>query len=385
MAYHNAGVDTLNPAQLDMQLPAGTSFVSADKGGVLGPDGVVRWPMGKLTGGTGQQVHLSLKAPANSGAQPSLVAQAALRDSVDNPLAQASDAKAVYATPTFSYALSTRTGPAPPGKIAQFTVTSTNLSDTREYLQFAFHVPRFTTFRNYPEGTACDLVPGWVNPGASVSTNIDLIVVGGNQSPPDGSIIALGLADLTRGASVSRSVRVRAAPTTVLNLSTGQGTVAPGEPFGYTMTYNNVERHSEERAVEGPVGKRSQRRLRRPGSHLGSDGVVQWPAGSLASGTAQQVHLNLKAPAVTAGGPSLLVQATLEDGNGKLLAQASDAKAIYATPVFSYALTTTSDPVQAGKVAQFTVTVNNLSDARAYLTFVFRVPGSLLTIATRRE
>jgi hypothetical protein len=339
LAYHDAGTDTLNPAQLNMQLPAGTSFVSADKGGVLGPDGVVRWPLGKLTGGSGQQVHLSLRAPANTGAQPSLVAQAALGDSVDSPLAQASDAKAVYATPTFSYALSTRTGPAPPGKIAQFTVTSTNLSDTREYLQFAFHVPRFTTFRNYPEGTACDLVPGWVSPGASVSTNIDLTVGGGNQSPPDGSIIALGLADLTRGASVSRSVRVRAAPTTVLNLSTGQGTVAPGETFGYTMTYNNVSDTLKSAQLKVQLAKGVRVVSADQGAMLASDGVVQWPAGALAGGTAQQVHLNLKAPAATAGGPSLLVQATLEDGNGKLLAQASDAKAIYAIPSFSYALT----------------------------------------------
>ena len=187
--------------------------------------------MGKLPRGTAEQVHLNLKAPASSGAQPSLVVQAALGESVDNPLAQASDTKAIYAAPTFSYVLTTTTDPAQPGKFAQFTVTATNLSDTREYLQFSFHVPRFTTFRNYPEGTACDLVPGWVSPGASISTNIDLTILGGNQSPPDGSIINLCLADLARGALVSRSVSVCAMPTTVLKLSTGQGTVAPGSPL----------------------------------------------------------------------------------------------------------------------------------------------------------
>jgi uncharacterized repeat protein (TIGR01451 family) len=375
LAFYNPGADTLNPAQLNMQLPAGTSLVSADKGGVLGADGVVRWPLGKLARGTARQVHLNLKAPASSGAQPSLVVQAALGESVDNPLAKASDARAIYATPTFSYALTTTTDPAQPGKLAQFTVTATNLSDAREYLQFTFHVPKFTTFRNYPEGIACDLVPGWVSPGASVSTNIDLTIVGGNQSPPDGSIINLGLADLTRGASVSRSVTVRAVPTTVLKLSIGQGTVAPGEPLGYTMTYNNVSSDtlkSVQLKVQLPTGVSVVSADQ--GAMLSSDGAVRWPAGSIAGGTAQQVHLNLKAPAAPQGGPSLLVQAALDDGNGNLLAQASDAKAVYATPLFSYGLTTTTDPAQPGKMAQFTVTVNNLSDAKAYLTLIFRVP-----------
>jgi hypothetical protein len=50
------------------------------------------------------------------------------------------------------------------------------------------------------------VVLGWVAPGASASANLDLKVLGGNQSPPDGSIVTLVLTDLSRGASVSRSV-----------------------------------------------------------------------------------------------------------------------------------------------------------------------------------
>ena len=62
--------------------------------------------------------------------------------------------------------------------MAQFTVTVNNLSDARAYLTFVFRVPRFTTYHSYTEGMTCDVVPGWVNAGASVSTNIDLTVVG---------------------------------------------------------------------------------------------------------------------------------------------------------------------------------------------------------------
>jgi hypothetical protein len=71
-----------------------------------------------------------------------------------------------------------------------------------------FRVPRFTTYHSYTEGMTCDVVPGWVNAGASVSTIIDLNVVGGNQTPPEGSIVTLELRDLDRGASVSRTIGI---------------------------------------------------------------------------------------------------------------------------------------------------------------------------------
>ncbi len=124
---------------------------------------------------------------------------------------QSTAAPAEYANQKFSYALTTTTDPAQPGKAAQFTLTVTNLTSSREYLRLIFHVPRFTRYRGSVEGVSVELAPGWVSGGASVSTYIDLTVIGGNQSPPDGSVIALALVDPDRGASFSRSVTVKAA------------------------------------------------------------------------------------------------------------------------------------------------------------------------------
>jgi hypothetical protein len=149
-----------------------------------------------------------MKTLTARGAHPALRIQAAIRDSGNNLLTQASDFKAVYVAPTFSYMLTTTTDPVQPGKVAQFTIKVTNLTDKSAYSALAFHVPRFTSYGRFPEGTACGLAPVWVDAGASISINVDLRVTGGNQSPPDGSIITLVLTDPLRGASFSHSVAV---------------------------------------------------------------------------------------------------------------------------------------------------------------------------------
>jgi hypothetical protein len=119
----------------------------------------------------------------------------------------------VYVSPTFSYGLTTTTDPVQPGKMAQFTITVTNLTDSRAFSEFAFHVPKFTTYKGYPEGTATSVVLGWIAAGASASANLDFKVLGGNQSPPDGSVVTLVLTDLNCGASVSHSIGINKAIT----------------------------------------------------------------------------------------------------------------------------------------------------------------------------
>jgi hypothetical protein len=189
-----------------MPVPVGASLVSTDAGGKLGPDQVVHWPLGALAAGATGQIHLKLIASTAKSGHPALLLQAELRDGGKSLLAQASAFKSFYVAPTFSYALTTTKDRLQPGKVVQLTITVTNLTDSKALAEFAFHVPEFTTYRGYSEGTLSSVVLGWVAPGASASANLDFKVLGGNQSPPDGSIVTVVLSDLSRGASVSRSV-----------------------------------------------------------------------------------------------------------------------------------------------------------------------------------
>ena len=80
--------------------------------------------------------------------------QAAWKDSGGQILAQASDAKAIYAVPALSYALTTTTDPVKPGQVVEFKVTVTNLTTISQNVYLTTMCPNFTATDAYPAGTA---------------------------------------------------------------------------------------------------------------------------------------------------------------------------------------------------------------------------------------
>jgi hypothetical protein len=193
---------------LSLPVPVGASFVSADGGGLLGTDGVVRWTPSALAAGATGEVHLNLKTSTTTGARPALLVQAAWKDGGSQILAQASDAKVIYAVPALSYAVSTTTDPIGAGQALQFKVTVTNLTTTSQYASFNYHVPNFTAYGSYPAGSVFNYGVGNVGAGTSQSFNLTFTVIGASQAPK-GSLITLLTSDQGRGASVSRTVTIK--------------------------------------------------------------------------------------------------------------------------------------------------------------------------------
>jgi uncharacterized membrane protein affecting hemolysin expression len=376
LAYHNGTTSALANAPLSLPVPAGASFVSADGGGVLGTDGVVRWTLSSVPAGGSGLVNIKLKAPTTTVAHAPLVVAAALRNSAGQILAQASDAKAIYVTPALAYALTTTANPVQPGQGIEFTVTVTNLSSAPQYVSLYYDVPQFTTSSNgYPAGTGLSYTMGYVAAGATQVIGLDFKVLSGTQAPPDGSLITLVVGDATTGGLVSSTATVRSIPAAVLELSTQQGPTTSGAKFSYTLAYHN-----------GTTGALASAQLSLPlpvgvsfvsadgGGVLGTDGVVRWTLSSVAAGTSGQVNINLQAPTTTVAHAPLVAAAALRNSAGQILAQASDAKAIYVTPALAYALTTTANPVQPGQGIEFTVTVTNLSTTPQYVSLYYDVP-----------
>ena len=159
----------------------------------------------------------------------------ALRNSASQILAQASDAKGIFATPPLAYALTTTVGPVQPGQGIQFTVTVTNLSTVSQYVTLNYDVPQFTTSGGYTAGTGLSYVMGYVTAGATQVVSLDFTVLSGSQAPPDGSLITAVVSDRIHGALVSSSLALRSTAAAVLDLSTPQSPVAPGANFTYTL------------------------------------------------------------------------------------------------------------------------------------------------------
>ena len=69
LAYHNGTASGLSNAQLSLPVSVGTSFVSADGGGVLGTDRVVRWTLSSVPAGASGEVNVTLESPDHASSR----------------------------------------------------------------------------------------------------------------------------------------------------------------------------------------------------------------------------------------------------------------------------------------------------------------------------
>ena len=301
LAYHNGTTSALSNAQLSLPVPAGASFVSADEGGVLGTDGVVRWTLSSVAAGATGEVNINLKAPVTSVAHAPLFVEAALRNSASQILAQASDAKAMYVTPALSYALTTTANPVQPGQGIEFTVTVTNLSSVAQPVTINYDVPKFTTSNGYPAGTGLSYNIGNVAAGATLVVSLDFTVLSGTQAPPDGSLITAVVSDRTTwrfgllhrdgengaggGSRIVHPAKLRRLPAGV---------------FPTTLAYHNGTTSALSNAqLSLPVPAGASFVSANEGGVLGTDGVVRWTLSSVPAGASGEVNINLKAPVTT--------------------------------------------------------------------------------------
>src|SRR5205085_1762195 len=155
-------------------------------------------------------------------------------------IARASDTRVVYAAPVFMYSLTATPDPVAPGHVLEYDVTVTNLTAATQSVSLDFTVPEYTTYGGAVADTARAYDFGTVAPGASETAKLLFSVVGSGTIPPDGTSITLNAIDVARGASISRTAVVDAAPAVNLQLSSEQGTVAPGGNFTYTLATANV-------------------------------------------------------------------------------------------------------------------------------------------------
>jgi hypothetical protein len=250
----------------------------------------------------------------------------------------------------------------------------TNLSSVSQYVTLYYDVPQFTASGSYPAGTALSYVMGYVAAGATQVISLDFKVLSGTQAPPDGSLITLVVSDRANGGLVSCSATVRSVPAAVLELSTAQSPVTSGGNFTYTLAYHNGTSSalsSAQLTLPVPVGATF---VSATGGGALSAGVVRWTLSSVPAGASGDVNITLKAPTTTVAHAPLVVAAALRNSASQVLAQASDAKAMYVNPALTYALTTTTNPAQPGQVAKFTVSVTNRSSVSQYVTLYYDVP-----------
>src|SRR5438067_11532152 len=133
------------------------------------------------------------------------------------------------------YCLTPTPHPVFPTRRFSDLATVTNLTAGTQSVRLDLTVPEYTTYGGAVAGTARAYDFGTVAPGASETAKLLFAVVGSGAIPPNGTSITLNAIDVARGASISRTAVVEAAPALNLQLSSEQGTVAPGGTFIYTQ------------------------------------------------------------------------------------------------------------------------------------------------------
>jgi uncharacterized repeat protein (TIGR01451 family) len=368
LATANVSSLSVSGTTLTATVPGGATFVSADGGGVLN-GAVVTWNLGMLPRGSNMQVHAMFQA-SSSPNTPLGPLDAAVSDSAGH-IARASDTRVVYSAPLFSYVLTATPDPVAPGHVLEFDATVTNLTAGSQSVVLNFTVPEYTTYGALGAGNAASYNFGYIPAGQSETAKLRFAVVGSGNIPPDGTTITLNAVDISRGASISRSAVVRATPALTLQLSTEQGTVAPGGNFTYTLATANVSSLSVSGTTLSatvPAGATFVS-ADHGGRLLG--GVVTWSLGTLAVNTNVQVSATYHAASSsTALGP---LDALVRDSAGHAAAP-SDTRVIYFSPVFTYGVTASPDPVAPGQTLEYDVTVTNVTAVSQSVVLDFTVP-----------
>ena len=239
-------------------------------------------------------------------------------------------------------------------------------------MRLDFTVPTHTTY-GYQPPESHQNVAAHVLAGASYTFRLLFNVAGGNTAPPDGTQITLRLADNARGVTLRPlSAVVRRTPPLNLQLSTEQGTVAPGDTFTYTLTCANIStapRNGVTLRASVPEGATF---ISADGGGRLIGGVVNWTLGTLTAGDDRQLHATFRASA-TDNTPLGPVKATLTDNSGHV-ARASDTRAVYAMPEIEYMIATPTARVEPGHLAEFNVRVHNPSGLTQYVRLDFTVP-----------
>ena len=128
VSVSNVSAGTLSGVNLNVKIPQGASFVSADGATQSGAD--VNWALNTLPPGVNRQLHVTLKCNATENDPLGPVVATVTDDAIINHTAQASDTRAVDSSPDFEYTITSPIDPPRPGDTAVFNVTVHNRSNS---------------------------------------------------------------------------------------------------------------------------------------------------------------------------------------------------------------------------------------------------------------
>jgi len=357
-------------AALELAIPEGTSFVSADHAGSLTPEGVVSWSLGNLNPGQGGERRVRVRVDEGLLPGTQLVAEAAFSDASGNRVA----GETVARIQDIALALEARISPNPavPGETLDVELTVSNtgaLSRTGVFvrLEYPDHLS-FLSDSLYDgdcPSTGCEPTErsffdvGDLAAGKSRTYSLPIRIHG---STLDGVVIPFEVEAYDAGRNIvetNAAVWVSGSREFELTLQENADPVAPGRTLTYTLTYGVLEfgTGAPGTVLEFTVPEGALFVSADEGGEY-ADGVVRWSIGSLNPGSGNERHVVVRVPSNAALGSLMRAEAVFRD-NDEQRVTARTATRIEETIPLNLSVTANPDPVLPGEIMDVVLKVAN--------------------------
>jgi uncharacterized repeat protein (TIGR01451 family) len=373
LALGNIGTASPTASVLKLQLPPGTSFVSATGGGSHA-DGVVTWNIGSLGIGLGKRMEATVKVAEDLHQGKLLIALAEADPAIATEYAVRSQAATLVGANQplqVRYAVS-QDAVEKSGELT-YTFTASN-TGTTELLDISARVllPEDISNATIPEGWSCyygtyciaNEIAKWsiasLAPGKSATAFFRIAASGAAVSGDVIRSLLVASSTATGEITAGQDVQIDPSPLLRLSLVPESGPAIPGEEFAYTLSVGNI-------GTAAPTAVGVSMPLP-PGTTLvsasdgGTDsaGLVKWSLGSLGVGAGKRLGLKVKLPAGMAKGSLLAARAEVDPGIATEYKVRSSATSLIGESVplrVEYALS--QDAVEPGGLVNYVVTATN--------------------------
>ncbi len=369
LTFGNRGAGLTTDSAIEMDVPAGTTLVSASGEFTQEANGV-RWPLGTLSPGQGGTRRLTVKVDDTLSEGDILLARADISDATS--AASASAATRVEAPASANLALEVNPDPVEANEIMEVQLSATNRGQVATDVELRLAVPQEVVEfgSGFSEGAVC--TSAFCNAGESMAWNIAALAAarGTTRATPmtakslaDGNVVAFD-ARMTDASGVHqrirRSILIDTGRRLDLSLDEEFDPIEPGAELTYTLTFGNRSAAlAPNSAIEMslPAGTTF---VAASGDFAQIGDVVRWPLGTLSPGQGGTRRLTVTVDAALADGDILRANAQIADTSSPpAIARASAATRIEARTGTDLGLEINPDPVEANEIMEVLLSATN--------------------------
>ena len=364
ITYANVGNAAAEDVVLSWTPPEGVEVVAVSAGGVIGDDGVVRWPIGAVDPGLGGSVFVEVRLAPLPPPGVTQVSDVAVVTSTNAPPSSTVSQLTLIAIAQLTVSATASPGAVGPGGAFVYTVSYAN--DGAAAAQNAV-IALDIAGPAAAEGPSALALPTL----AAGATGSFEIPVRASAGLPAGAHLVLGTptarasnADPAQGARVP--VTVVAGATLALQASALPSIARPGELVTWELAYTNLGNGTAAGAtvVDVPPAGLTVVSVSSGGA-VGDDGLVRWSLGAIPAGASGAVSWTGRlAPTFPAGHTPLADAATLA-AEGAAPATASATVVVSAAPVLTLSVAPDRAATGPGGAVTYVLRYANVGDADA--------------------